>query len=114
MAAVVPVRRSLRVRTAFNLLGPLLNPANAAYGLIGVYSPSVAPLMAAALQRLGTRRALVVHSHGLDELTPLGDAEILEVTSAGTRSYRRASCPGVFCHPWQQQKCSGRMSWEAS
>ena len=43
---------------------------------------------AAALLRLGTRRALVVHSHGLDELTPLGDAEILEVTPAGTRTYR--------------------------
>ena len=45
MAAVSAVRRCLRVRTAFNLLGPLLNPARAGYGLIGVYSPDVAPLM---------------------------------------------------------------------
>ncbi|BDA41072.1 Anthranilate phosphoribosyltransferase [Coccomyxa sp. Obi] len=88
MAAVVPVRRSLKVRTAFNILGPLLNPADAAYGLIGVYSPAISGLMAATLQRLGTKRALVVHSHGLDELTPMGDAEILEVTPSGTRSYR--------------------------
>ncbi|CAK0731729.1 hypothetical protein CVIRNUC_000035 [Coccomyxa viridis] len=88
MKAVVPVRKSLKVRTAFNILGPLLNPAGAAYGLIGVYSPAIAPLMASALQRLGTKRALVVHSHGLDELTPMGDAELLEVTPQGTRSYR--------------------------
>ena len=90
MAAVVPVRRALRVRTAFNILGPLLNPAGAAYGLIGVYSTAIAPLMASTLQRLGCKRALVVHSHGLDELTPLGDAEVLEVTPSGTRSYRLA------------------------
>ena len=104
MAAVSAVRRCLRVRTAFNLLGPLLNPARAGYGLIGVYSPAVAPLMAAALLRLGTRRALVVHSHGLDELTPLGDADVLEVTPAGTRTYRccarLAGAPvGARCAP---------------
>lgn len=93
MKAVVPVRKSLKVRTAFNILGPLLNPAGAAYGLIGVYSPAIAPLMASALQRLGTKRALVVHSHGLDELTPMGDAELLEVTPQGTRSYRQHTSP---------------------
>jgi anthranilate phosphoribosyltransferase len=92
MAAVVPVRKSLKVRTAFNILGPLLNPAEAAYGLIGVYSPAISGLMASTLQRLGVKRALVVHSHGLDELTPLGDAEVLEVTPGGTRTYR---CPGA-------------------
>lgn len=88
MAAVVPVRKALKVRTAFNILGPLLNPADAKYGLIGVYSPAISGLMASTLQRLGAKRALVVHSNGLDELTPLGDSEILEVTSGGTRSYR--------------------------
>ena len=44
------MRRALRIRTAFNLLGPLLNPARPPFGLIGIYSPSIAPLMAAALQ----------------------------------------------------------------
>jgi anthranilate phosphoribosyltransferase len=88
MKSVVPVRKSLKVRTAFNMLGPLLNPARAAYGLVGVYSMDIAPLMAETLQRLGVRKALVVHSMGLDELTPMGDADVLEVSSAGTRAYR--------------------------
>ena len=80
MAAVGPVRKALKVRTAFNLLGPLLNPARASRALVGVYSPSVAPLMAAALGRLGVERALVVHSAGMDELTPLAPAIVIEAS----------------------------------
>ncbi|PSC73271.1 anthranilate phosphoribosyltransferase [Micractinium conductrix] len=87
MKAVVPVRKALRVRTAFNLLGPMLNPADAAYGLVGVYSTSVSHLMADSLQRLGVRKALVVHSAGLDELTPMAPADVVEVTQQGKRSY---------------------------
>ena len=97
MAIVSQTRRALRVRTAFNMLGPLLNPAEAPYALVGVYSPAIAPLMAAALQQLGARRMLVVHSHGLDELTPIGDAEVLEVTAAGTRTYRSVSFALHMC-----------------
>ena len=69
----------MQVRTAFNILGPMLNPAGAKYALVGVYDPAISPLMAAALQRLGLAKALVVHSQGLDELTPMGDADIVEV-----------------------------------
>lgn len=87
MKAVVPVRKALRVRTAFNLLGPMLNPADARYGLVGVYSTSVSHLMADTLQRLGVSKALVVHSMGLDELTPMGPADVVEVTQQGKRSY---------------------------
>jgi anthranilate phosphoribosyltransferase len=63
----------------------MLNPADAAYGLIGVYSPSVSHLMADALQRLGVKKALVVHSMGLDELTPMGPADVVEVTMGEPR-----------------------------
>mmetsp|Transcript_8750 Transcript_8750/g.28878 ORF Transcript_8750/g.28878 Transcript_8750/m.28878 type:complete len:412 (-) Transcript_8750:89-1324(-) len=87
MAAVVPVRKALKVRTAFNILGPMLNPADAPYALVGVYGPSVSQLMAESLQRLGTKKALVVHSLGLDELTPMGIADVWEVTQDGVRQY---------------------------
>jgi len=87
MKAVAPVRRSLKIRTAFNFLGPMLNPANAKYALVGVYDTSVSKKMADALLRLGVEKALVVHSQGLDELTPMGDADVMEVTPAGVRSY---------------------------
>lgn len=87
MRAVVPVRKALKVRTAFNMLGPLLNPAEATYGLIGVYSTSISGLMADALKRLGMKKALVVHSMGLDELTPMGPAEVVEVSGSSSRSY---------------------------
>jgi anthranilate phosphoribosyltransferase len=88
MKAVVPVRKALKVRTAFNMLGPMLNPADAAYGLVGVYSTSISHLMADALIRLGVKKALVVHSAGLDELTPMAPADIVEVSAGGVkRSY---------------------------
>jgi anthranilate phosphoribosyltransferase len=86
VAAVGPIRKALKVRTAFNILGPLLNPARAQFALVGVYSPSIAPLMASALGALGVERALVVHSAGLDELTPMAPAIVIEASGgkAGT------------------------------
>eukprot|EP00890_Picochlorum_soloecismus_P001796 jgi/Picsp_1/2617/NSC_00847-R1_anthranilate phosphoribosyltransferase len=79
MKAVVPVRKALGVRTAFNMLGPLLNPAHAKYALLGVYSTSISHLMADAAQLMGIEKALVVHSMGLDELTPMGPASVVEI-----------------------------------
>ena len=67
------------MRTAFNILGPVLNPARAAYALVGVYDPAISGLMADVLLRTGVSKALVVHSCGLDELTPMGAADIVEV-----------------------------------
>jgi anthranilate phosphoribosyltransferase len=83
MARVRPVRSALGVRTAFNILGPLLNPARAGRALVGVYAPEASELMAGALARMGVRKALVVHSMGLDELTPLGPADVVEVVAQG-------------------------------
>jgi anthranilate phosphoribosyltransferase len=77
-----PVRRALKMRTVFNLLGPLCNPARAQAQLIGAPSPEAAALMADALAELGTGRSFVVHGHdGLDEITTTGPTDVYEVTT---------------------------------
>jgi len=78
---VVPVRRALGVRTIFNFLGPLTNPAGATRQLIGVSDAAFLERMAAALARLGARRALVVCSEdGLDELSTSGPTHVVELS----------------------------------
>lgn len=80
MASVMPVRRILRVRTVFNLLGPLTNPAGVRRQVVGVWGREVQPLVAGALAKLGARHALVVHSDdGLDELSVAAPTTVLEV-----------------------------------
>ena len=95
MRAVMPVRRALGVRTLFNIIGPLTNPAGASRQVMGVYAPHLVPLVAEAMSMLGTRRAMVVHgdlqSHlaangqpaaaymGLDELSLSGPSHVAEV-----------------------------------
>lgn len=68
MRHVGPVRRALGVRTLFNLLGPLANPARAEFQLVGVYAPQLTHVVAEALQQLGSEGALVVHCDGVDEI----------------------------------------------
>lgn len=88
MKHVQPVRRELRIRTVFNLLGPLANPARARAQVIGAPSPDAAQVMAGALQELGTRRSFVVHgAGGLDEISTLGPTEVYEVTASGIAQY---------------------------
>ncbi len=85
---VVPVRKMLGVRTIFNFLGPLTNPAGATRQLIGVSDPAMLAVMAGALARLGTERALVVSSaDGLDEMSTSGPTEVVEVTATTTRTW---------------------------
>jgi anthranilate phosphoribosyltransferase len=85
---VVPVRRELAVRTIFNFLGPLTNPAGASRQLIGVSDPAYLETMAGALARLGTRHALLVSGEdGIDELSISAGTSVVEVSDSRLRSY---------------------------
>jgi anthranilate phosphoribosyltransferase len=89
MKLVGSVRRELKMRTVFNLLGPLANPARARRQLIGAPSAATARLLAEALAGLDTIHAFVVHGHGgLDEVSTLGPTDIWEVTPAGVKQLR--------------------------
>jgi len=80
MRHVAPIRRDIGIRTVFNLLGPLTNPAGVAHQVVGVCRPELTGLLADALCRLGTKRAMVVHgSDGLDEITVTGPTLVAEV-----------------------------------
>ena len=91
MKQVQAVRRELRMRTMFNLLGPLTNPARASGQVVGVYSLELVEKLAEALSMLGLRRALVVHGHdGLDEITITGITRVAEARDGMVRSYEIA------------------------
>jgi len=95
-----PVRRELGIRTIFNLLGPLTNPANADYQVLGVYSKDKLELVANALLQLGSRRALIVHGRdGLDEITTtdITDAILIE---AGREPIHFEIDPAAFGMPY--------------
>jgi anthranilate phosphoribosyltransferase len=88
MKQVQTVRRELRMRTMFNLLGPLTNPARASGQVVGVYSLDLVEKLAEALSMLGLHRALVVHGlDGLDEITITGTTRVAEAREGSARSY---------------------------
>jgi anthranilate phosphoribosyltransferase len=88
MKHVQTARRDLRLRTVFNLLGPLTNPAHASAQVVGVYSVDLVEKLAEALSMLGLRRAMVVHGlDGLDEITITGPTRIAEVNNGSVRTY---------------------------
>ena len=88
---VVPVRKELAVRTIFNFLGPLTNPAGATRQVIGVSDPAFLDTIAGALARLGAEKALVVSSDdGLDEMSTAGTTTVVEVDGPDIRSYALA------------------------
>lgn len=95
MKHAAPIRKELGVRTLFNILGPLTNPAGAPNQLMGVFHPDLVGIMARVLQRLGSRHVLVVHgSDGLDEITLAGDTLVAELKDGEVREYRIN--PGQF------------------
>ena len=88
MKYVQPARRELRLRTVFNLLGPLTNPAHASAQVVGVYSAELVEKVAEALSMLGLTRALVVHGRdGLDEITVTGPTRVAEVRNGRVTGY---------------------------
>ncbi len=87
MRHVAPVRAELGIRTVFNILGPLTNPAGATHQVIGVYDPSLTRTLAEVLHGLGSKGALVVHGSGMDELTVTGMSHIAELRDGAVREY---------------------------
>ncbi len=91
MRYAVRPRRELGIRTVFNLLGPLTNPAGAPAQLLGVFSPHLTELMAEVLRRLGARRAMVVSGmEGLDEISICGSTRISELQEGRVKTYHVA------------------------
>ena len=87
MRHVGPVRRELAIPTVMNIVGPLANPAMAGRQVVGVADERRVPLLAGALQQLGTRHALVVHGSGMDEISPLAPTHVIEIRDGQTREW---------------------------
>jgi anthranilate phosphoribosyltransferase len=88
MKFVALARRQMGIRTIFNLLGPLTNPAGANTQVIGVYAAPLTEMLAEALRALGSERALVVHgSDGLDEISISAESKVTELTNGELRTY---------------------------
>ncbi len=88
MKHVMPARRQLGIRTIFNMLGPLTNPAGATGQVLGVFAPELTEMFASALKNLGCRRAYVVHGEdGLDEITCTGTTRVSELRDGAIRTY---------------------------
>jgi anthranilate phosphoribosyltransferase len=88
MKHAAPVRRELGVKTIFNILGPLTNPAGARQQMMGVFHPDLVGIQARVLQRLGSRRVMVVHGvEGLDEISISGPTMIGELKVGELREY---------------------------
>ena len=97
MKRVAPVRRELGLRTVFNILGPLTNPAGARAQVVGVYDPHLCLKLASVFQMLGMGRAMVVHGCGMDEITNIGETVVTELKDGGIKSY--SIKPGDLGYP---------------
>ena len=95
MKHAAPVRRELGVKTIFNILGPLTNPAGARQQLMGVFHPDLVGIQARVLQRLGSRRVLIVHgTDGMDEISLSAPTLVAELRDGDVREYQIQ--PGDF------------------
>ena len=88
MKHAAPVRKELGVRTIFNILGPLTNPANAPNQLMGVFHPDLVGIQVRVLQRLGSEHVMIVHGmNGMDELSLSGESMVGELKDGAVREY---------------------------
>ena len=88
MKYAAPVRREMGIRTLFNILGPLTNPAGAKQQVMGVFHPDLVGIQARVLQRLGSQRVMVVHGEdGMDEITIAGNTLVAELKDGEVREY---------------------------
>lgn len=88
MKHAAPVRKELGIRTLFNILGPLTNPAGAKQQVMGVFHPDLVGIQARVLQRLGSRRVMIVHgADGMDEITITGNTAVAELKDGEVREY---------------------------
>jgi anthranilate phosphoribosyltransferase len=87
MKVVAGPRRELGIRTLFNVLGPMSNPAWIRHQLVGVATPELTELMAESLRQLGSKHALVVNTLGVDELLPIGESKISELAAGEIKTY---------------------------
>jgi anthranilate phosphoribosyltransferase len=94
LGRVAGVRSEIGVRTVFNLLGPLANPAGAEAQLVGVYSPALTETVAGVLKSLGVGRAMVVHGSGIDEISTAGPTRVSELREGEVRTY------DLFCEEY--------------
>jgi anthranilate phosphoribosyltransferase len=92
MKSIMPIRQALGVRTVFNMLGPLLNPAAPPYHLLGAYHIDAAALMAETMAGMPIERTYVVHGHpGWDEATPIGPFSLFDVRSGKVTRHERSA-----------------------
>lgn len=100
MRHCAPVRRELGVRTIFNMLGPLTNPAGATRQLIGVFAPELTETFASVARELGAKRVLVVHGHdGMDEITLTTTTRCSELNNGTIKTY------DIDPHQWFEKLC---------
>lgn len=96
MRFAAPVRKALGIKTIFNVLGPLLNPAGAEYEVLGVYSEDLMEDYARAAKALGAKRVMVIHSRdGFDEISPCQPTDVFQINENG-KEYRYVIEPSKF------------------
>jgi anthranilate phosphoribosyltransferase len=107
MKYAIEPRREIGIRTIFNMLGPLTNPAGATAQLIGVYNPLLTEMFAGVLKKLGTKRAFIVHgSDGLDEATVTGETRVSELKDGLITTYNIDPI-AIFGEQYQSEELIG-------